>query len=144
MWGTRYDVVLVDAANKKLAKKAGKMLKKGKSLDEITSKLNEESELNVKIEEGLFEKEDNEFLKENELEEGMSNFIEKNGRIQFALVREIKKPQSKTLDEARGLVISEYQNYLEENWIKALKAEYPIETNQEVLKKVIEILELEG
>lgn len=42
----------------------------------------------------------------------------------------------KTLDDVKGLVTSDYQNQLESDWVERLKAKYPIEVNEKVLKKV--------
>lgn len=45
-------------------------------------------------------------------------------------------PQAKTLGEARGLYISDYQNQLEEQWIKELRKRYRVKINRKVLKKI--------
>jgi peptidyl-prolyl cis-trans isomerase SurA len=46
-------------------------------------------------------------------------------------------PESfRTLDEARGMVINDYQQEVEEQWIKDLKSKYKITVNQDVLSKV--------
>ena len=42
----------------------------------------------------------------------------------------------KTLEEARGLFVSDYQKYLEDNWIKELRKKYKIKVNKKVLKTV--------
>jgi peptidyl-prolyl cis-trans isomerase SurA len=42
----------------------------------------------------------------------------------------------KTLNEARGQYISDYQNYLEDKWIEKLKDQYRIKVNKRALKKV--------
>nr|MBD3623156.1 peptidylprolyl isomerase [Sunxiuqinia sp.] len=44
--------------------------------------------------------------------------------------------QPKTLGEARGLYISDYQNQLEEQWIKELRKRYRVRINRKVLKKI--------
>jgi len=46
------------------------------------------------------------------------------------------KPVAKTLSEARGYVIADYQDYLESNWVKDLMKTYPIKVNQKVLKSI--------
>jgi len=46
------------------------------------------------------------------------------------------KPVAKTLSEARGYVIADYQDYLESNWVKELMKTYPIKVNQKVLKSI--------
>ncbi len=45
-------------------------------------------------------------------------------------------PQAKTLEEARGLYISDYQNQLEKRWIKELQKRYRVKVNRKVLKQI--------
>ena len=40
------------------------------------------------------------------------------------------------LDDVKGLVTSDYQNQLETDWVESLKARYPIQVNEKVLRKV--------
>jgi peptidyl-prolyl cis-trans isomerase SurA len=51
-------------------------------------------------------------------------------------LRNIIPPQPKSLDEVRGLVISEYQSYLEKQWINELRNKYHWQVNEEVLKSL--------
>ena len=44
--------------------------------------------------------------------------------------------QVKTLDEARGLYLSDYQNFLEENWLKELHKRYKVKVNKRILKSI--------
>ncbi len=48
-------------------------------------------------------------------------------------------PEAKTLDEARGLYISDYQNHLEKAWIKKLRKQYSINVNRKILKQVEQV-----
>ena len=48
-------------------------------------------------------------------------------------------PEPKTLDEARGMYISAYQNYLEEQWIKDLRKKYKIKVNKKLLKTITSV-----
>lgn len=45
-------------------------------------------------------------------------------------------PEPKTLEEARGLYLSDYQNYLEQKWLKELHKRYKVKVNKRVLKSV--------
>jgi peptidyl-prolyl cis-trans isomerase SurA len=49
---------------------------------------------------------------------------------------ETVSPEPKKLDEARGLYISAYQEYLEEKWLQELKRKYKIKVNKKLLKTI--------
>ena len=66
-----------------------------------------------------------------------THVIEKDGRVNQVRVKAILPPGNKTLAEARGQATSDYQNYLEQEWIKELRAKYPVKVNQPELDKVI-------
>jgi peptidyl-prolyl cis-trans isomerase SurA len=51
-------------------------------------------------------------------------------------IRDVRKPEQKTLKEARGLVTSDYQVELEQKWVQSLKDKYPVTINEKVLEKV--------
>ncbi len=43
----------------------------------------------------------------------------------------------KTLDEARGYAIAEYQDHLEAEWNAKLRSKYPVKINEDVLKSIV-------
>jgi peptidyl-prolyl cis-trans isomerase SurA len=43
----------------------------------------------------------------------------------------------KELAETRGYVISDYQSYLEKEWIASLKQKYTVKVNKEVFNSLI-------
>ena len=45
----------------------------------------------------------------------------------------------RSFEEAKGLVINDYQNILEEKWIADLKKKYPVKINDAVFAVVIKI-----
>ncbi len=47
-----------------------------------------------------------------------------------------KITKGKSFDEIRGIVISDYQNYLEKNWLSELKKKYPVTINKKELNKI--------
>ena len=87
--------------------------------------------------------------KQETYEEGIENFpknvlfktgvseVYKDGEFYFVnKVSKIIPATSKTLDEARGRVINDYQQYLEDNWVSNLKKEFKVNVNQEVFEKL--------
>lgn len=61
---------------------------------------------------------------------------ENNNSYEIYWLQDIIAPQPKSLDEVRGLVISEYQTYLEKQWINELRNRYHWQVNEEVLKSL--------
>jgi peptidyl-prolyl cis-trans isomerase SurA len=55
--------------------------------------------------------------------------------IQFAYIIAVyKMPSPRTFEEARGLVINDYQSELENTWIEELKKKYPVTVSETVFK----------
>ena len=77
----------------------------------------------VKAERGLFKKGDNAFVDEAAFKSGVA---ERTAEYQdfFLLGKVLKAPE--TYLDVRGPVITDYQNYLEEVWIKALNEKYKV------------------
>lgn len=64
----------------------------------------------------------------------------KDTRNKITTIKKIKKilPKAqKTMDDARGYIIADYQDELELAWIKELKKQYPIDIKKKVLKSLI-------
>ena len=51
-------------------------------------------------------------------------------------INDKKISKGKPFDEIRGIVISDYQNYLEKKWLSELKKKYPVTVNKEELNKI--------
>jgi peptidyl-prolyl cis-trans isomerase SurA len=57
--------------------------------------------------------------------------------VQFAyIIREYPIASPRSFEEARGLVINDYQNNLENKWIEELKKKYPVVINENVFKSL--------
>lgn len=55
----------------------------------------------------------------------------------FTKIEEILPPSGKSLSEARGYAVADYQDYLEKQWIAELRREFPVQVNEEVFRKLI-------
>lgn len=136
MWDSRVNISIFKCKDEKIAKKAHKWLNKGKADDYVVDKLNEDSQLNLFIENGTYATGANEIADDFAWEEGLSEWKEINGQIVFVRINEVLEPMPKELDEARGLVTARYQKYLEEEWIKELRSTYEVIVNEEVLYSI--------
>jgi peptidyl-prolyl cis-trans isomerase SurA len=63
--------------------------------------------------------------------------IEDKGRISWVRILSLEDPRPKTLDEARGPAVSDYQNYLEKEWVDKLRKENPVSYNEAEVAKLI-------
>jgi peptidyl-prolyl cis-trans isomerase SurA len=51
-------------------------------------------------------------------------------------VQAYSQPVQRTFNEARGLVINDYQTILEKQWTDQLKKKYPVVIDQKVLSEI--------
>lgn len=95
----------------------------------------------IRVEEGLFQKNERPSLSKIEWKPGLYS-VESNRSYYLIHVREIVPPGPLTFVEARASVISDYQDYLEKEWLKILKKNYPVKVNEKSKKHVVEKLKL--
>jgi peptidyl-prolyl cis-trans isomerase SurA len=62
---------------------------------------------------------------------------QQDGRYYAVKVERVLPAGPKTLAEARGQATSDYQNYLEQEWIKELRAKYPVKVNEAEVTKLV-------
>jgi peptidyl-prolyl cis-trans isomerase SurA len=68
---------------------------------------------------------------------GTSEVIENNGQFVVVRIKEVLSPSVKPLNEVRGLVTSDYQQYLERNWISELENKYQVVINRETFNSIL-------
>jgi peptidyl-prolyl cis-trans isomerase SurA len=136
MWGNRLDAVVLSSTNKDFAKKAQKLLKQGKTAEQIKEQMNIKDAVNVMSNAGIFDENSDALPKGIERKDGISDVI-KEGEYYFVVKINKHLPAGpKTLDEAKAKVINDYQQYLEEKWVGDLKQEFKVNVNQPVFEKV--------
>jgi peptidyl-prolyl cis-trans isomerase SurA len=105
------------------------------AVKELEKYFNANAPLTLQATEGVFQKGENEILKNVEWKEGTYT-VEQGGRVYYIIISKVEEPRLKTFEEARGLTISDYQSYLEQQWIEDLKKKYPVVINEEEVKKI--------
>tara|TARA_B100000900_G_scaffold408422_1_gene422661 strand:+ start:2529 stop:4580 length:2052 start_codon:yes stop_codon:yes gene_type:complete len=158
-WSERVDATVFTCLNEEIAKRVRKLLSstsnvrllsskelsllslgKGEhrlSVEDIQTVINNENPLSLQIESAKFSKGDNEHLDANSWEPGLTKNVVNEGVVTFANIYELLDPSIKTLEEAKGQVISNFQDYLEASWINELEGRYPVTINQEILNSII-------
>ena len=112
------------------------MFSNNKSVEEIKQTLNGNGKQNVILTSGTMTAEHQALPANFEFKEGVSKIYSQN--IAFYVVKASKLiPESiKTLDEARGIVMNDYQQALEKNWLDSLKNKYKVAINTNALNKI--------
>ncbi len=131
-WDERFKGLIVTCKDNETREEAEKYFEADLPESEIEDLLNQE-ENRIEITRGAWEKGSNAVVDYYVWNSGYNAGF--NPDITF--VRgDLISAEPKTLDEARGLYISEYQNFLERNWIKELRKKYRVKVNKKLLKKI--------
>ncbi|MDA3954023.1 MAG: peptidylprolyl isomerase [Bacteroidales bacterium] len=136
MWDERWNGTLYYCSNYQVYEKVLKIVSKNRFGKKITNKdllkqFNIETEV-LKIETRIFEKEENEIV-----DYFVWNKKIDNKKIQNVCHKGVRMASDyKEFNECRGLVISDYQDYLDKEWIKALREKYNIQINDTVLSTI--------
>lgn len=135
-WGNRLDALVLSSTKKDMAKQAQKLLKQGKSAEFIKEKFNLNGKVEIMSNAGIFEENSDALPKGIEKKDGVSEII-KEGEYYFVVKINKHLPAGpKTLEEAKGKVVNDYQQYLEEKWVGDLKQEFKVDVHQPSFEKV--------
>lgn len=132
LWEERFKGQIVTCKDEETRELADQYFAAEMTTEEITDLLNKEENL-ITINEGAWEKGANQVV-----DYYVWNGPEpENFDSELTFIRGDKiPPEPKSLNEARGLYVSDYQKYLEENWIKDLRKKYKITVNKKLLKTI--------
>ena len=138
MWGERALATVVTVTRPEALPAVKALLDKGIELDSLKSALIQDSIKYAFVRKGYYQRGDNQYVDQTEWKVGVRNEIPStvDQTTTIVCIRELREPEQKTLKEARGLVTSDYQVELEQQWVKALKERYPVKINEKVLDQV--------
>ncbi len=136
LWKNRLDVVIASSTNMDVIKKAQKLLKQKVAPEKIKEQLNTKDKVTVMTNVGVFEEGNDALPKNLKHEIGVSEILKDGDYYFVTMVNKIMPAGTKTLEECKGKVINDYQQYLEQNWVAELKKEFTIKTFPEVFERV--------
>ncbi len=132
-WKDRVSYSIYTCLNEKTKVDAVKMFSKGKTEAEVFAKLNKKVAGTISSKEVKSERSDATADKLWD-KKGIVDIANAEGSFKFYFVHGVVNSEVKTLKEAKGIATSEYQNQLEKDWIKELRAKYNIVINEETVK----------
>lgn len=136
-WAESAAVILFNANSLKTAEEAAEALAKGSSWKQIA----DASEGSIQADSGRYEIAQLQLPENIIVKEGLSTKPALNGNDNTASFLKVlttyPADQQRSFEEARGLVINDYQGYLEEQWIAELKKKYPVKANEAVFQSML-------
>ncbi len=137
-WAESADVLIFNCSSEKAATEAMEKLKKGTDWKEML----EISSGNMQGDSGRFELSQiaiDSSEKKMPVENSYSAIIKSNdGTASFIkYIKIYPGNQQRSYEEARGLVINDYQNVLEKKWLDSLNKKYPVVINETIVKKIL-------
>lgn len=140
IWAKCIVADLYRSADEDAAKKVIKLLNSDKKLsqEEIAKEVNGDGPQNkVVYESGKFEQ--SKFPSNLKFEAGkyLPYYRNDDGSFSIINVKEVyNQPTQKSLSEAKGYIISDYQEYLDKKWIQDMEAKYPVVINEKTLQSI--------
>jgi len=137
MWGTRIELKEYKCTDLKTAKALYKALNKKFDNLSVIDKLNKKNPETVVLAKSEIKEKNESSLKDKQLSDTPGSkyvFLDETNFIVRTII--IRGPEHKSLNEARGIITADYQNYLEQEWIKELKNKYTVTVNYDVLKSL--------
>ena len=136
-WGPSANTVIFNAADKKTAEEARASIAQNPG---VWKNLSETSGGRLAADSGRFDIAQITTLGPAQLKSGFISPIQENDPDKsasfFYIVNVYTQSTPRSFDEARGMVMNDYQSAIEEKWIAQLKKKYPVKVNQGVWKEV--------
>lgn len=146
-WNERVEATLLDAQDEETLKNAKtaiqglKMPLSEGQIESIEKRFNTKTPLALQIHQGTYEKGGYRAIAESvidKVEWKKGEYpIQYNSRMYSIIIHDVLSPKLKDLDEVKGIVIADYQNYLDKQWIASLRQKYPVEIYENVLQQLI-------
>lgn len=100
----------------------------------IEANLPKDSVRTVRVEVGIFAQGDNAFVDKAAFGQGEGGKLRRGFVVSDVVGKVISAPES--YKDVKGMVINDYQKYLEEKWVKSLRKKYKVKVDKTVLKTV--------
>lgn len=123
-----------DKAAEKAVKKTVKSLPFEQWAETLRTTFNKDSVIRVRVELGRFKPGDNEWVDKKAFKKNSQPKTNDTFHTEGIFGKLIKAPENHY--DVKNEVLSDYQEYLEEQWVELLKAKYEVEIRQDVLQTV--------
>lgn len=124
---------IVSSNSKKYLKLVEKLWSKGLTDEAISNQINKTEQVLI-FSNGEFELSSPLLPKNTQFSEGVSEIYKLDSNFVILKVSSLLPANTLLFEDAKGMVISDYQSTLEANWIEELRKQYPLVIDSKVLK----------
>jgi peptidyl-prolyl cis-trans isomerase SurA len=132
----RVEVLVASSPKEKIIKKVSKMLSDGFNEEKIKETLNKKGKVDVIFTSGIMDKTHQALPSDFQFKEGLSKIYRHNDSFVIANVKKLLPNEQLTFEDAKGRVITDFQEAKEKSWIQNLRETYLVELNTDVLDKI--------
>jgi peptidyl-prolyl cis-trans isomerase SurA len=136
-WASSATILVFNCTNAKVASDAASALRGGKNWKQIA----DESDGKIQADSGRYELTQIQVAAGTNIAEGLiTDPFSNSGDSTASFVKVLKMfpaNQQRSFDEAKGLVINDYQGFLEDKWVAELKKKYPVKVNEAVFQSLL-------
>lgn len=142
-WEPGFTGAVYTFKNEAALKEGQKMLqaKKPATDEELMKKLNNEQTPDaITVTHGRYEFAKYKDLPQASIAKGKLSEVKKNDNGTYTVVKADEvytSPTAKSLNEAKGYVVAEYQDYLEKKWNEEMRSKYPVKLDEAVFKSMV-------
>ncbi len=133
-WNKRVKVNMAICKDLETAKNIHTFLTKGMTVEKISNSIDTS---NIIFNDGVYEITSKQLPQNFIPKLGVSKIYKDNQHFVVVLVAAILPAQTKKLKEIKGIVISDFQKELEQNWIAELREKYSVKIDKKLLKKIV-------
>ncbi len=110
-----------------------------KSSKVLLANLAAENPLGIQLSEGTFQRGENAAIDQSSWQTGTYTVKDSKdaNRFHFVTIHKVMSAANKKLNETKGAVVSDFQNFLETEWMQQLRTKYEVKVQEEALKRLV-------
>lgn len=135
-WSKRLDGTVISSNDEETLKAVLHYLNEGNSIENIKKVFTKNTAI-IDVKSGIFEQESLLLPKSFDFSKGISKIYHDNGKVKLVVVKTILEPSTKTIEEAKGQLLNDYQQYLDQQWIAELRKSIQVHINKKELNNLL-------
>ena len=133
-WEERIKATIISTTSQKDAKGIKLLLNASDSVEDLEKQLKENKSDKYIFTNGVFERSNIKIPSNLEFKQGVSDIYEHNESFHVYVIDEVMPSGPKTIKEARGSIVNDFQNKFEKDWLQDLRNRFKVSINEKVFE----------